>query len=97
MTTKPRTGLGRGLGDLIRPTGEPDTTEVNPTTAGDDQASLVPAPAGAAFREIDVVKVTTNPKQPRSVFDEDELAELSASIQEVGLLQPIVVRPVGDG
>lgn len=97
MATKPRTGLGRGLGDLIRPTGEPDTTEVNPTTAGDDQASLVPAPAGAAFREIDVVKVTPNPKQPRSVFDEDELAELSASIQEVGLLQPIVVRPVGDG
>lgn len=55
------------------------------------------APSGASFQEIDVARVTPNPKQPRTVFDEDDLAELSASIQEVGLLQPIVVRPLGEG
>ncbi|MGB7962579.1 MAG: ParB/RepB/Spo0J family partition protein [Propionicimonas sp.] len=42
-----------------------------------------------------VSAITPNPRQPRSVFDEDALAELVGSIQEVGLLQPIVVRPVG--
>lgn len=98
MATKPRSGLGRGLGDLIRPTDAPETggeASASPSTPRD--AGLVAAPPGASFREVDVDRVAPNPKQPRTVFDEDELAELSASIAEVGLLQPIVVRPVGDG
>jgi ParB family chromosome partitioning protein len=53
---------------------------------------LVAVP-GARFDLIDVAAIVPNPRQPRKVFDQDELAELSASIQEVGLLQPIVVRP----
>ncbi|WP_051426547.1 ParB/RepB/Spo0J family partition protein [Jiangella gansuensis] len=57
---------------------------------------LVPVD-GATFAEIPVDAITPNPRQPRQVFDEDALAELVSSIQEVGLLQPIVVRLLEDG
>ncbi|WP_462187263.1 MULTISPECIES: ParB/RepB/Spo0J family partition protein [unclassified Frankia] len=49
---------------------------------------------GATFREIPVESVSPNPRQPRTHFDEDALEELAASLREVGLLQPIVVREV---
>ncbi|WHX19865.1 ParB/RepB/Spo0J family partition protein [Streptomyces malaysiensis subsp. malaysiensis] len=48
--------------------------------------------AGAHFAELPLDFITPNPRQPREVFDEDALAELVTSIQEVGLLQPVVVR-----
>ncbi|SES09438.1 ParB/RepB/Spo0J family partition protein [Corynebacterium cystitidis] len=51
---------------------------------------------GATYQEIPLGKIIPNPKQPRQVFDEDDLAELVHSIREFGLLQPIVVRPQGD-
>lgn len=54
---------------------------------------LVPVP-GATFAELSVDVIVPNPRQPRQVFDEDDIAELAASIKEVGLLQPIVVRRV---
>ncbi len=47
---------------------------------------------GAYFQELPISSVTPNPRQPRQEFDEDALDELVASIQEVGLLQPVVVR-----
>ncbi|MFI7103868.1 ParB/RepB/Spo0J family partition protein [Streptomyces sp. NPDC050161] len=47
---------------------------------------------GAHFAELPLDSITPNPRQPREVFDEDALAELVTSIQEVGLLQPVVVR-----
>ncbi|EGX60743.1 chromosome partitioning nuclease [Streptomyces zinciresistens K42] len=50
---------------------------------------------GAHFAEIPLDQITPNPRQPRDTFDEDALQELVTSIQEVGLLQPIVVRQVG--
>ncbi len=53
--------------------------------------------AGAYFEEIAVGSITPNPRQPRRTFDEEALEELSASITEVGLLQPVVVRKIGDG
>ena len=49
-------------------------------------------PSGVALIQVPLAAITENPRQPRSVFDEDALAELAASIAEVGLLQPIVVR-----
>jgi ParB family chromosome partitioning protein len=52
--------------------------------------------AGAVYREIDTNSIKPNPKQPRQVFDEDALAELEHSIREFGLMQPIVVRELGD-
>jgi ParB family chromosome partitioning protein len=50
------------------------------------------AVAGAYFDELPLASVSPNPRQPRQIFDEDALAELAASIREVGLLQPVVVR-----
>lgn len=92
-----RTGLGRGLGDLIRPTTpEPEAPEA-PVPSELDGARLVAAPDGAHFSDIPVDAIVANPRQPRQVFDEDDLAELVESITEVGLLQPIVVRPVDRG
>ncbi len=92
MAVPKHTGLGRGLGDLIRPTTSPADSPAPTAT----QTTLAAAPAGSSFAELDVASIRPNPKQPRTVFDEDDLAELVASIQEVGLLQPVVVRPVGD-
>ncbi len=51
-------------------------------------------PEGSYFAEIPPGQIVANPKQPRTVFDEDALTELVESIREVGLLQPIVVRPL---
>lgn len=53
--------------------------------------------AGAYFAELQIGSITPNAAQPRQVFDGDALAELVHSIREVGLLQPVVVRPIGDG
>jgi ParB family chromosome partitioning protein len=66
------------------------------TTGDVDPGGLLPVP-GASFAELPVDSIRPNPKQPRTVFDEDALDELVGSIREVGVLQPIVVRPVGDG
>lgn len=54
---------------------------------------LLPVP-GATFAEIAIDQIVPNTKQPREVFDEDDLKELSASIKEVGVLQPVVVRSI---
>jgi ParB family chromosome partitioning protein len=49
---------------------------------------------GAEFAELDIDSIRPNPKQPRTVFDEDDMAELVHSIREIGVLQPIVVRRI---
>ena len=78
-------GLGRGLDALI-------PTSVIPTNIK-TQAGIVVADR----EEIDLNNIVANPKQPRTVFDEDQLTELALSIKEVGLLQPPVVRSLGAG
>ncbi|MET8678351.1 ParB/RepB/Spo0J family partition protein [Streptomyces sp. NPDC004647] len=70
---------------------------VSRETGADSHEEPAPAtveepPAGAHFAELSLDFITPNPRQPREVFDEDALAELVHSIQEVGLLQPVVVR-----
>jgi ParB family transcriptional regulator, chromosome partitioning protein len=62
----------------------------------DPRTELAPVP-GARFAELPVTAIEPNSKQPRHVFDEEALEELKTSIQEVGFLQPIVVREIGDG
>lgn len=57
----------------------------------------VAAEIGATYREIPLDEITPNPKQPRSVFEEEPLDELVHSIREFGLMQPIVVRPKAAG
>jgi ParB family chromosome partitioning protein len=61
-----------------------------------DLDGLVPVP-GARFAELPVHSIRPNPRQPRTVFDEDALDELVGSIREIGVLQPVVVRSAGDG
>lgn len=55
------------------------------------------AATGEGLREIPVEQIRTNPRQSRQVFDQERLAELAASIEEVGLVQPVVVRRSGEG
>jgi ParB family chromosome partitioning protein len=61
---------------------------------GDDAG---PRSKGANVRRVPLDRIDPNPDQPRLTFDEDSLQELAASITEHGVLQPILVRPVGDG
>ncbi|GIH13215.1 ParB/RepB/Spo0J family partition protein [Rugosimonospora africana] len=125
--SKPRGGLGRGLGALIptaapvpvppvpqsdvpaqpvavppaqtdapaQPAAVPGTAApaatADPAVGPDD---LAPVP-GARFAEVSVDAIVPNPKQPRSVFDDEALDELKVSIEQVGFLQPIVVRELG--
>lgn len=86
-------GLGKGLGALI-PT-MPMTAATGPAGAVSEDAQA--GDVGAYFDEIPVGAITPNPRQPRQVFDSDALEELAASIQAVGLLQPVVVRKVMPG
>ena len=53
--------------------------------------------AAAGLMEVPVNAVAPNPKQPRTRFDDETIATLAASIREVGILQPLVVRRAGDG
>jgi ParB family transcriptional regulator, chromosome partitioning protein len=64
------------------------------TSNGSDGPQLAPVP-GARFAELPVDAIKPNTRQPRQVFDEEALEELKTSIQEVGFLQPIVVRESG--
>lgn len=74
----------------------PKTTKasVASTSTSEDVSA---AEAGPRYQEIPLAAIRPNPKNPRTVFDEDALAELAHSIREFGLLQPVVVRPVADG
>ena len=73
-----------------------DVAQAPPTASEpDDGVTLQPVP-GAEFAEIPVDAIRPNPRQPRTVFDEDDLAELVHSIREIGVLQPVVVRPAPD-
>jgi len=71
-----------------------DRTDAATGAPRDQDEELRPVP-GATFAEIPVAAVHPNAKQPRQVFDDDELNELASSIREVGVLQPVVVRPSG--
>ena len=86
---QPKRGLGKGLGALI-PTAPAGANSLSADTT-------MAAVTGAYLEEIPVASIQPNPRQPREVFDEDSLAELAASIEAVGLLQPVVVRLSGSG
>jgi ParB family chromosome partitioning protein len=79
-------GLGRGLSALLG-----DVEETATLTVGTPEA------AAAGVREIPIELIKRNETQPRWVFDDEELAELSASIRDKGVLQPILVRPLDGG
>ncbi len=72
------------------------TGAIDSAGTGDPGDAGLRAVDGAYFAELDVTAIGPNPRQPRQVFDEEAMAELVHSITEVGLLQPVVVRTVGD-
>ena len=74
-------GLGKGLGALI-------PSDATTAAAAGDQPRL---------EDISVSAIEPNPLQPRLHFDEEALAELAESVREIGVLQPVLVRPLGDG
>lgn len=83
-TRKPRPGLGRGLSALMG-----DLAREEPVAPGSTQAP--------GLRMLPVGSMTPHPDQPRRRFDEAALDELAASIATRGVIQPIVVRPMGTG
>ncbi len=87
-------GAGRGE-DRRHPDAWPDVTgaTAEPSAGADQTHGLRPVP-GAEFAELAIGSIRPNPRQPRTVFDEDEMAELVNSVRGIGVLQPIVVRPV---
>ena len=72
----------------------PDGATQTPTTTSSEAVTDSPgAVPGATLVDLAVTDIHPNAKQPRQVFDEDALTELSHSIREFGVLQPVVVRP----
>lgn len=106
-----RTGLGRGIGALI-PTAEAtedrpsdvffpraiatDDTAIDGDGGAEAPEALVQVP-GARLAHIDPHSIVPNPRQPRTHFDPEDLAELVHSVREFGVLQPVVVRANDDG
>src|SRR5437764_14095180 len=93
----PRNALGRGLGALIRepePQVPPPTPVNTPLAAG---TATAPArePMSAGPQEIDIDLIQPSPFQPRTRFREEALEELARSIKASGIIQPLVVRPIG--
>ena len=99
MTTSKRPerrgGLGRGIGSLI-PEGDRNAVDVFFGSDSKQPIGVEVAP-GARLAELNLDQITPNPQQPRTVFEADAFAELVHSIREFGVLQPIVVRPLGAG
>ena len=99
MTTSKRPerrgGLGRGIGSLI-PEGDRNAVDVFFGSDSKQPIGVEVAP-GARLAQLNLDQITPNPQQPRRVFEAEAFAELVHSIREFGVLQPIVVRPLGAG
>ena len=80
-----RNALGRGLSALIR---EPEAPAAPP-------AVVTPAPTGTGPQQVDIDVIDPSPYQPRVRFREEALAELARSIQASGIIQPLLLRPMG--
>lgn len=86
--------LGRGIGDLIKLNrgGEAQASSVTPAAP----ASLAPSAPATQVLQLAVDAVLPNPHQPRKHFSDQGMAELSRSVQQTGVLQPVVVRRSGN-
>jgi ParB family transcriptional regulator, chromosome partitioning protein len=94
----PRNALGRGLGALIREP-EPQVPVATPSIQSTTAAASAVAPAREAApagpHQIDIDLIEPSPYQPRTRFREEALDELTRSIRASGIIQPLVVRPIG--
>lgn len=84
MNDKKRSGLGRGLAALLEEIGGPGAGPPKPGTK-----------PGQGWTTIPTADIRPNPRQPRRRFDDADMQELIASVKVNGLVQPILVRPVG--
>jgi len=87
-----RSGLGKGLDALI-----PTNRNTSSATSGTSTSDGTNTESATGLKDIAVNAIDPNPNQPRVHFDEASLAELSASISAIGVLQPILVRPDDNG
>jgi len=85
--SEPKRGLGKGLGALISSGSSDGGSSTAATTS-----STTAVESDLVYLEVPPADISPNPRQPRTVFDEDAMAELVHSIREIGLLQPVVVR-----
>lgn len=103
-----RTGLGRGIGALIPTSDANEAGAARPVdvffpgaslekSAPEEGVAELLAIPGTSFIEVDPHDIVPNPRQPRTHFDADDLAELVHSVREFGVLQPVVVRTNEDG
>ena len=96
--SEPRRKLGRGLGALL---GEARREE--PLVIQSGQEGGLPAADGAispiqsGLANVPISRISPHPDQPRRHFDEEALNELAASIAQRGVIQPVIVRPLGNG
>ena len=88
-----RPALGRGLGALLGDTRREEPL-VTSTPRGESAVSL---PAGQGLAMLAVAAIAPHPEQPRRHFDDAALDELAASIAARGVIQPVIVRPLGPG
>ncbi len=89
-----KSGLGKGLSALIPV--EADAADGRSTP--DEVSTIVKAPTpDTRFEMVSVADIEPNRYQPRRVFDDESMAELTASIQEMGILQPLLLRKGGGG
>jgi ParB family chromosome partitioning protein len=111
--TKPKSRLGRGLSSLISLSTPDDPPQQHPAIPASDASPAssanvsdpsaasappaTPAPAGVRVAEIPLSAIVPNPHQPRRHFNEASLNELAASLRTTGMIQPVIVRPAGDG
>jgi len=86
MSKKP--ALGRGLGALLQNA----DTDITVNSIGKEKGAVVGSVSSIAIKEIE-----TNPFQPRTQFEKEALLELSNSIKELGIIQPVTVRKLGYG
>jgi ParB family chromosome partitioning protein len=86
MSKKP--ALGRGLGALLQNA----DTDITINSIGQEKGAVVGSVSSIAIKEIE-----TNPFQPRTQFEKEALLELSNSIKELGIIQPVTVRKLGYG
>jgi ParB family chromosome partitioning protein len=92
-----RKALGKGLGSLIPQAPRPPAPAPTPGSPHAAAADAKPRTGPSGEFQIDIDRIHPNPKQPRQDFNEEALAELTQSLRSQGLIQPVVVRPRGDG
>jgi ParB family chromosome partitioning protein len=95
----PRRKLGKGLGALLGEARreEPLVRVAGEVPGGAAAAAASEAPRGEGLASLSVAAIEPHPEQPRRHFDEEALDELAVSIGQRGVIQPVIVRPIGEG